>query len=1003
MSSRDLYRLDPATLVDYILPALLPKLPTVLVRSGNSAAAPGGGGPLTAHDLAGPYHTGVLADSQGPQFLKIDGSRPLTGNLAVANGVTVDGVDLSGHVQDPDAHHPQVHGIVTGNHTLPVGTAAWNLIGATPLNTLGLLLPLSDVTGATKEALLKSNSLGELAAVRFIATGSLRAPTIDTTTGDLQLAPASGVTTAASLHASTRLRSPLIDTASGNLALSPSTGITTLADLRASTRLRSPLIDTASGGLAVAPVNGIVTITGTTPTLTTGTGLSLRLSPVDYLILSPGGNQVQLANGKGFQSAEFVSGFAGNGFRLDQGISRTSKTSLELDDLVVRGRMSVYELLIRQIRATNGAIFVTSTAKVKRVSTIAGGYRLYTTTSEEAPTATTDMAHGFLTDDLLRAQRTRWNGTQLEVIYQCDLRVTGVDDLYAFSVVQVAGGAPEPGMEFVRIGSQSNLDRRGSLYLTADDTNAPFLDVVDGIASHTDWNTAGKVRVRIGKLTGITALPNEYGIIAGVGLSTADQYIKASNVEILLRNVPLKFYQGETQKVHIGAWNDVWFGPSSADKRLYWDGSVAGVVGTVIASAGRIANWNIGIIDANTISSTNIRLYAGDGYQARIELGDGTPAVTAGIRAGGPTPTAIDTAFWAGAAHTNTLSAKYRVTMGGSLYASDSTLAGSLTAGGGKVIVGDHGVCIQAETIVDPSITSILWAETLPSTNPVAKVYGYISSFNEVSAVAFNKSTTRGARGRFGSVVDGNFVAGIRTTSNFAGGVWVHGVDLYGGLSVWADTSFYGSVSASGGITSYSGIKNSNGAYFCNATHAFLNTDGSNYQSLIASSFGNVSGYFTSDSAFQFKNGNNSAHQTIYAGQIYTFGGLWVYSPGISLEGSIYSASTVGFLNGNQAQGIAIGSALVSSDYSHTSRVPTSGIYSLGGVAIGTPGAISSGYMLDVNGSIRARGSLALNAHMNLSPISEPATSTVTGELWMGQDNKLYFKKPNGTALLVAG
>lgn len=50
---------------------------------------------LGAHDLGGSLHTGTLLDSQGPQFLKTDGGRQLTGNLAVADLVTIDGVDIS--------------------------------------------------------------------------------------------------------------------------------------------------------------------------------------------------------------------------------------------------------------------------------------------------------------------------------------------------------------------------------------------------------------------------------------------------------------------------------------------------------------------------------------------------------------------------------------------------------------------------------------------------------------------------------------------------------------------------------------------------------------------------------------------------------------------------------------------------------------------------------------------------------------------------------------------
>ena len=64
----------------------------------------------------------------------------------------------------------------------------------------------------------------------------------------------------------------------------------------------------------------------------------------------------------GFQSDTFSSGFTGNGMKLNK--DSVNEYNFELDNMIIRGRMSVYELLIQQIRASNGGIFVTSSAKV---------------------------------------------------------------------------------------------------------------------------------------------------------------------------------------------------------------------------------------------------------------------------------------------------------------------------------------------------------------------------------------------------------------------------------------------------------------------------------------------------------------------------------------------------------------------------------------------------------------------------------------------------------------
>lgn len=69
-------------------------------------AVGGGAGPFapTPHDLNSPHHTGSVGDNQAPQFLKIDGTRQLVGNLSVADNITIDGVDLSVFKSAYDIH-----------------------------------------------------------------------------------------------------------------------------------------------------------------------------------------------------------------------------------------------------------------------------------------------------------------------------------------------------------------------------------------------------------------------------------------------------------------------------------------------------------------------------------------------------------------------------------------------------------------------------------------------------------------------------------------------------------------------------------------------------------------------------------------------------------------------------------------------------------------------------------------------------------------------------------
>ena len=171
----------------------------------------GGTGPYapSPHDLSSAHHSGSLVSSQYPDALLTDGSRSLLGNLTVGSGITVDGVDISAHVANANAHHAQqhtlvgsdhtasgltighvlrasgattfvfaqlqhtdlggvlanqhhnqVHGIVSSDHT--VTGSALDVIGLSAANTLGVLTPSSDVGTTPAAAILKSTASGGL-------------------------------------------------------------------------------------------------------------------------------------------------------------------------------------------------------------------------------------------------------------------------------------------------------------------------------------------------------------------------------------------------------------------------------------------------------------------------------------------------------------------------------------------------------------------------------------------------------------------------------------------------------------------------------------------------------------------------------------------------------------------------------------------------------------------------------------------------------------------------
>lgn len=201
-------------------------------------------------------------------------------------------------------------------------------------------------------------------------------------------------------------------------------------------------------------------------------------------------------------SPTYVSGFAGSGWRIDGG----AETQLTVDRLTVRQRMDVYELVVNQIRGTNGALWVSDSAKVASVS----GNRLTIDTGGDTSFVP------FVVNDLLRCQR--WNGKNIKYYV---VRVTAVGSNY-IDVTLVNGSSPrEAGDHLVRMGNTEDTDRQGALYLTSSDSNAPYMDVLDGVNSAS---FAGKTKVRIGRLDGIT--DPDLGTLSGYGLYTENGYFK---------------------------------------------------------------------------------------------------------------------------------------------------------------------------------------------------------------------------------------------------------------------------------------------------------------------------------------------------------------------------------------------------------------------------------------------------------------------------------------------
>jgi len=287
------------------------------------------------------------------------------------------------------------------------------------------------------------------------------------------------------------------------------------------------------------------TVKGGTATFTTTNDEKLRISEDSsnyvtfnvsndgQLNIYPTGTQVSIQNQKSFGSSTSDSGFAGNGWRIDYD-SSSQEYSAEFDNLIVRGTMSVYELLIQQIRATNGSLIVASADKVVAAENLSGGASgLYKLTVEADDT--NNFIH-FKDGDLILAQK--WTGGSGSddglVTYIKRVRATvtetsnsGGSSLEDNEFKAELEGADEIAstdlpLDFVRIGSTSDEDRQGGIYITSEDSGAPFIDIFNEVDSWADWRDVDKTKARLGKLTGITY---DSVALSGYGLFSENVYL----------------------------------------------------------------------------------------------------------------------------------------------------------------------------------------------------------------------------------------------------------------------------------------------------------------------------------------------------------------------------------------------------------------------------------------------------------------------------------------------
>lgn len=182
-------------------------------------------------------------------------------------------------------------------------------------------------------------------------------------------------------------------------------------------------------------------------------------------------------------SPTFVSGFLGEGFKI---WVENGNWHIECDNLTVRQTMNIFELLIQKIRSVNGALVVSqSNGKIKTVSEDETNYVI--TMEEEGET--------FQPNDLVRCQV--WTGSKTK-FYWVEVSSVSGNSITVKKSEFTAGNKPEKGDEVVQMGNTQNAQRQALIYITAQESGHPYIEILNGVKTKS---LSGTNRTRLGDLS----------------------------------------------------------------------------------------------------------------------------------------------------------------------------------------------------------------------------------------------------------------------------------------------------------------------------------------------------------------------------------------------------------------------------------------------------------------------------------------------------------------------
>lgn len=203
------------------------------------------------------------------------------------------------------------------------------------------------------------------------------------------------------------------------------------------------------------------------------------------------GRQVMNAAGEWVAEVveDFMSGFAGYGWKIWEYVK--GKWMLEIDSIRVREQFIAFEMLVSKMRAIIGSLGISQACGKIATVTLSEDGTEYLITLE-------DETMSFVAHDFIRCQT--YTGTK-QTFYHVEISSVA-DDVIHVPVAEFDTdedgnviNPPEPGNDIVQFGNSVNRNRQSAIYIHADESGQPAIDIMFDIDSK-DWT--GKVKLRLG-------------------------------------------------------------------------------------------------------------------------------------------------------------------------------------------------------------------------------------------------------------------------------------------------------------------------------------------------------------------------------------------------------------------------------------------------------------------------------------------------------------------------